>query len=455
MKITKELLVNATTRYLSTMFSGYFGQQSPKHNHWFDFGFPVDITFDQYYTMYKRNALARAGIVRPVSKTWRDYPRILENIEDTHDETKLEQAIRERFEDIMFWESLKEADEKSRVGGYAGIILRIADGKKFEEPAVPVSAGLNSLVELIPVYSKQLEALEFVTDERSPDYGKPKYFQFNESAIPGATSKRQSKIHPSRVFIWSKNSSLYAEPALEAGYNDLITIEKVIGAGGEGFWKEAKSSPIMSIDKDAKIEALATMLGVSVEQLPDKMDEIVTEWQKGFDQLLMVQGIDTKKLAVTLPQPKEFYEGAIMSFAASLPIPMKILLGSQTGERASTEDVKEWNDTIQARRTNYVVPNIRRLLGMLENLKIFPKPPWDIYWPDLTESTGPEKLEKAKGMATINKEMMGIDRVFLAKEIRAEMDFEEIDEADDLPDDLDDDLEDDLQDEDPDSDDKE
>lgn len=145
---------------------------------------------------------------------------------------------------------------------------------------------------------------------------------------------------------------------LEAGYNDLLTLEKVSGAGGEGFWKNAKSSPVLEVDKEADIAKLAQMLGVETSEIADKMDEVVGDWQKGFDQLLMLQGIEAKTLGVTLPQPAEFYNTALQSFAASIEMPLKILVGTQTGERASTEDAKEWSQTISSRRTNRVIPLI-------------------------------------------------------------------------------------------------
>lgn len=443
MKLNQQMIVNAATRYLSTMFSGYFGQQSPKHSHWFDFGFPTDITFEQYYTMYKRNGLGRAGIQRPIQKCWRDYPVFVQDL-DPHDETDKEKAVRLAIERLMFWEKLKMVDERSRVGAYGGLVLRIGDNMKNKMEAEKVGqAGLNALVELVPAFSQQLQVAEFETREEDERYGHPKMFQFNEAAIlqEGTALKnaRQFDVHPSRVHIWSVDGTVFGEPALEAGYNDLITIEKVIGAGGEGFWKEAKSAPVLNIDKDASLDGLATALGVTVDALPDKLDEIVGDWQKGFDELLMLQGIDAKKLGMTLPQPEEFVLMAAQSFASSLPIPMKILMGSQSGERASTEDLKEWNDSMQSRRNNFIQPNIMRLVYKLQNLGIWPEGEWFLSWSDLTEATGPEKMEKAEKMANINQKMVGTgDEVFSPDEIRATMDYEaQEDDGDDLEDDID------------------
>jgi hypothetical protein len=77
-------------------------------------------------------------------------------------------------------------------------------------------------------------------------------------------------------------------------------MEKVKGAGGEGFWKNAKSAPVLEVAAEAKIADMAKVMGVSPEELADKMNDQVADWQKGFDQLLMLQGMQAKTLRVTL-----------------------------------------------------------------------------------------------------------------------------------------------------------
>lgn len=120
-----------------------------------------------------------------------------------------------------------------------------------------------------------------------------------------------------------------------------------------------------------------------------------------------------------MPDPKEFMNNALMSYAASLSIPLKILVGSQTGERASTEDAKEWNKTCNSRRTNYIRPNIMRIVARLVKYKILPEKDWYLLWGDLTESTTAEKIGLAKTMADIQKVYEGSgQQVFTPDEVR-------------------------------------
>jgi hypothetical protein len=325
------------------MFPGYF--QNAKHDHNKDFGYPDHIDFDAAYQRYSRNGIAFAGVEKTILKTWQDNPELWENKDAK--ETYAESEIRQKFDDLRLWQKLAEADRRSMVGGYSGLILRYADDKRFLEPVDTVPGGLDGLVDIIPAWAGQLTVSSWDTDERSPTYGEPTMFGFNESAV-GDNDDRQAKnrsfeLHPDRVLIWSKDGTIHNRSILEPGFNNLIDMEKISGAGGEGFWKNAKSAPVMETDADVSIADMAKGMGVGVDEMADKMNEQVEDFNKGFDAMLMLQGMKAKTLGVTLPQPEEFFNVALQCFAASIGIPLKVLVGSQSGERASTEDADEWS----------------------------------------------------------------------------------------------------------------
>lgn len=409
------LLANAARR-LSTMFPGYF--EAAKHSHYTDFGWPVSVEFKMLHDMYRRNGLAKAGVNLTKGKTWEDYPALWENEEPQ--ETKAEKDIADRFEHLRLWQRVADADRRALVGGYSGLILRFADNKAFREPVGRVPGGLMGLVEVIPAWRSQLEVSEWDTDERSDTYGQPKMFQFNESALGGAnqTNLRSFEVHPDRVVIWSEDGTVHAESALLAGYNDLMTCEKVSGAGGEGFWKNAKSGLSLEMDKEARLEDMAKAMGVPLDEVVDAMDEQIADFNQGLDKVLMLQGMTAKTMGVTLPSPEHFFNIALQSFAASLSIPVKILIGSQTGERASTEDAREWAKVNNARRVDICRPNLRTLIDRLVRFGIIQDKSWVIGWTDLTEATMGEKIDRADKMASINQKSGEIEPVYTNEEIR-------------------------------------
>ncbi|WP_313030467.1 anti-CBASS protein Acb1 family protein [Brucella sp.] len=416
-------LANAAARRLDVMFPGFFA--TAKHNHYADFGYPEFISFDMLYGMYCRNGVGAAGVDKTILKTWQDAPFLQEKQRDGSEgnatkETPLEKDIRERFTDLRVWSRIAEADRRSLVGRYGGLILRLADSKTFSEPVDTVPGGILGLVEVIPAWEGQLQVSQWDTDEKSQTYGQPLMYQFNEATVGDntGTQPRQFQLHPDRVVIWSRDGTMDCKSLLEPGYNDLLTLEKISGAGGEGFWKNAKSAPVLEVDPEAKIEEMAKAMGIPVEELADKMNEQVEDWQKGFDKLLMIQGMQAKSLSVTLPSPEHFFAIALQSFAASISMPVKILVGSQTGERASTEDANEWAQTNMSRRNNTVRPNIMDFVNRLERFKILPEKDWYLDWSDLTEASMTEKIDRVTKMADANQKMGNTEWIFTPEEMR-------------------------------------
>lgn len=436
-------LANAAARRLDVMFPGFFA--TAKHNHYADFGYPANISFDMLYAMYRRNGVASAAVDKTILKTWQDTPFLQEEQRDGSEGQKTEESatekeIRQRFADLRIWSRLAEADRRSMVGAYSGVILRLADNKTFLEPVDTVSGGLLGLVEIIPAWEGQLKVSQWDTDEKSETYGQPLMFQFNEASVgDDVRQPRSFMLHPDRVVIWSRDGTLDCKSLLESGYNDLMTLEKISGAGGEGFWKNAKSAPVLEVDPEAKIDEMARTMGVPVEELADKMNEQVEDWQRGFDKLLMIQGMQAKSLSVTLPSPEHFFSIALQSFAASIMIPVKILVGSQSGERASTEDAAEWSQTNMARRNNTARPNIMELVNRLERFRILPERDWYLDWSDLTEASMVEKIDRVTKMADTNQKMQVIgELVFTGDEMREVLGKEPLDDDQRYPDRTDD-----------------
>lgn len=428
----RQMAVNALTRSLSAIFPNAGGDA--KHATLYrDFGYPESLEFKNYYQAYERNGLAKAGVCRPIETCWQEFPALLEK-EDTHDKTQAEKDLAAAFERLGFWSHMSEADKYSRIGEYSGVIFRYRDSKPMSEPVDRVAGGLEGIAEVIPALQGQLEPAEFYSDQAKENYGQVKMWQYNESGVvtdSNNTKMRQFMVHPDRVHVWSKTGGIYDEPILKAGFNDLLTMQKIIGAGGEGFWKNAKAAPVLNMAPDANLRQFAEMIGAvdsngsgDVSGIPDKLDEIIGDWQKGYDQMLMLQGMEAKAVSISMPQPQEFFLSAAQSFAASLSIPLKILVGSQSGERASTEDAKEWSKTCNSRRTNYIKPNLMRMIReKFVRVGILPAADWYLLWGDLTEATTTEKTEIATKMAAINKqyEGSGDGPIFTADEIRETM----------------------------------
>lgn len=441
MKLTQQqagaaryILQNASTGRTLSSILGNGVHASTKHNFNFDFGYKVTLQFEDLYQLYKRNGVAKALVNKTVAKTWETQPVLVVG-SDKHDQTPEEKAIADRFEQLRFWQQLAESDRRGLVGEYAGVIFQLADGKEFSDPVDTIPNGLDGLINIIPAWEGQLTVSQWNNDKTSADFGKPMTFSFVEAAVDTDQGKtRAFNIHPDRVFVWSRDGTTFNDSELEASHDALVDMIKIRGAGGEGFWKNAKSQPVLEATADVDFTALAAIFGTDVEGLPEKLDEAVSDWNKGFDQSLVLQGMTAKTLSVDLPQPKEFYDIAAREAAAPWSMPEKVLFGNQTGERASTEDAASWNRANMSRRVNVVTPNITGVVERLVSFGVLQENDWFIDWEDLTGATKEQKFATAKTMSEINRNALaGGEIIFDASEIREAVDLEgEADDIDDL-----------------------
>jgi len=409
-----------------------------KHDHYKDFGWPLPnaLTFNDTYTMYCRNGIGTAVVDKTVAKTWETHPFLLQKPRDGSEgsqikETSQEAAIRTHLTNIRGWQSLMEADVRGMVGRYAGVILQLADGGAWDQPVTRVPGGIKGLVKLIPAWEGQLVVSQFETDATKPNYGQPAMFQFNEQAVGEvyAGAGRSMMIHPDRVVIWSRDGSVNDKSALESCFNALLTTEKVSGAGGEGFYKNARSNPVLEANEGAKLDQMAKAYGMTMEQLQEAMSDQVARHNRGFDIGLFLQGMTAKTLAITLPSPEHFYNIALQEVSAARRIPLKILVGSQSGERASTEDANEWGQTCNSRRANETIPNIMSVVARWVKFGMIPEGDWSVFWTDLTEAKMSEKIDRVTKMAEANAKLQASgEYYFTPEEVRAVVDLEPLTE---------------------------
>ena len=145
----------------------------------------------------------------------------------------------------------------------------------------------------------------------SPNWGEPlsySYLAFDPQSVKTsiAAPTRAKTIHCSRVIyfgdIRGDGSSPTAETmVLRNGYNSLKTIEKVIGAGGEGAYKNAARHIALNFDGQVQPAQLAQMLGCKVTELGDAFNKIGKDLNLNFDAVLALMGANASVLSTQLP----------------------------------------------------------------------------------------------------------------------------------------------------------
>lgn len=409
-------------RQLGQIFPSLAVFANDKHDFSADFGLPVHVTDDQLRRAYERFGLGRSAVNKTVRRTWSERGTLLETPADD-DETVKEAEAKKELKRLRLWQRCQEADRRSLINGWSGLILILKDGKCLKDPVSMKSGGWAKLSKIIPAWAGengQLRVSEWDEDEGSDTFGDPKMFQFTETRT-GTKPGRAVNVHPDRVIVWSGDGTPDAPSTLLAGYNELMTAFKVVGSGGEGFWKNAKSTPHFNLDKDASVEDMAMMLGVEPKGIADAFGKQMDAINKGFDPSLLTKGIDSKVHQINLPSPEHYFLAAVQCFAAAFEMPVKILLGAQTGERASTEDASEWSVTCQARRDDVVEPALDALISRLRRFGILSSMEWSVHWPEITDAGPDAKLARAKVMADVNTAMSATgELIFTGDEMREE-----------------------------------
>lgn len=383
------------------------GLDAKRSTAWCEYGFKEELTFDDLYKLYRRGGIAYGAVNKLIGLCWKTNPEVIEGDadDDSQDETAWERSNKRVFTH-RFWRSFAEADKRRLVGRWAALLLHIRDSKKWNEP---VTRG-RGLAKISPVWASALKV------KTRDSYGNITMWQYTETQADGNPVQRD--IHPDRVFTIGDMSD-DAIGFLEPGYNACVSLEKVEGGSGESFLKNAARQLNVNFEKEIDFNNLASLYGVSVSDLQDKFNEAAVEVNRGNDVLLTTQGASVTPLVTAVADPGPTYDVNLQTFAASVDMPVKIIVGMQTGERASSEDQKYMNARCQSRRQDLSF-DIEDMVDKLITLRIVsPVAEKAIVWDNLTEQTGGEKLDNAAKMSTINQASLASgEQVFTTEEIR-------------------------------------
>lgn len=399
-------------RALAGLFSGT--SNTKRQRLYQEFGYPVDLCFDDFYRAYRRNAVAGAAVKRMVEGCWEDFPEIYEG-DKTKDATKLSPWDK-RINKLLkgCWKPIKGADRRNLIGRYSALLLQLKDNKSWSEPvdkAVVTRLNERALVKMIPAWEAQLEPVAWDSDESSETFGDVKMYSFTELPVDNARSPQPGRIinvHPDRVIILAEGAdddSLYSgKSLLEEGFNKLLDIEKVSGGASEGFLKNASRQLNYSFGEKTNFSALAKALGVPEGQLAEALDMQVRRLNDSTDSASFMQEGKAEVLSVTASDPEPTWRTALNEFCATLPMPVKILIGMQTGERASTEDAKDWAKTRMSRRNGFLSEVITSLIVRFWTLGIIPVAKGEeitVGWSDLMAPSRAEKIANMGAMADV------------------------------------------------------
>ncbi len=351
-------------------------------------GYPTVIGFNDYAARYERQDIAARIIEARPDPTRRKPPEIVENEKE---ETAFEKAWNDLVKNESVYHYLNRVDILSGIGQYGVLLIGLNDKEKELSKE---AKSATKITYLRPFSEVNAIVNRYETNPKNERYGLPKTYDLN-FANAERNKALPSKAHHSRIIHVAENlreDSVYGTPRLKNVFNRLMNLELISGGSAEMFWRGALPGIMFGLDPDANAASINTT-DITTE---------IEEYMHGLKRYLKLQGIKAEQLTVQVADPSKHVLIQIQLIAAAKGYPMRILLGSERGELASSQDERAWNDKIDERRKNYAEPTILRpFIDKLIGFGVLPEPKeeYTVVWPDLQLPSEKEVADVAKTKA--------------------------------------------------------
>lgn len=365
------------------------------------------LTVLEYKDYYERFGIAERVVNLWPSECWNVPPTVYET-DDTETNTEFEAGWRELSEKLngqssrkfeegnsYVWKCLQDLDEVSGIGHYGVLFLGLSDvGTNAEGKAISLAQEATPESELLYLRcfdESQAKIASWEQDETNPRFGLPTAynitFQAVEEGSTGTTIGSTKLVHWTRVIHVADNlkgNQTFGKPRMRPVFNRLIDMRKLYGPSAEMFWQGAFQGPVFSTHPS---------LGTKVDIDPG-LAEQVDNWRDGLRRQLALKGMQASTLDPNIVNPNEHIKVQIEFLCIVLRCPVRIFMGSERGELASSQDERAWNKRVSGRQENYVTPNvICTFIDRLIQLGILPEPVegYVVKWPDLDATTEEEQ----------------------------------------------------------------
>ncbi len=355
-------------------------------------GYPTttEIKWNDYYNRYARQDIAKAIIDRPVKASWKGEISIIENIDK--EKTKFEQQWEEIYDRLKLKSIFMRADKLTGIGQFSVLLLGLSDVRNIAGFKKKYTKSSNSkLLYVKPVSQKSVDIIEFERNVNSPRYGFPLMYKISTSEVleTGQIGAIELVVHHSRIIHLVEDileSEIYGTPRLQAVYNRLMDLEKLIGGDAEMFWRGARPGFTGKVDENYEMTATA---------LTDLQDQI-DEFEHNLRRVLVNEGVNYQALTQEIADPLNHVNIQIQMISAVTAIPKRILTGSERGELSSAQDKQEWISYVTSRREEQNEPYILRpFIDKLIKIGILAKPKdgkYIVMWDKLFSLSDSEKV---------------------------------------------------------------
>lgn len=359
--------------YISTLISRMrWGSGTAKYGGardiYISLGYPLEITFKDCWNRYKRQDLSYALISKQIDTTWKDGIEVYD--QSTNEETEFDRAWKDVCTSTHLMQKLRTVDTFSMLGRYAILLLGLDDVRGYADWKKEPKAGVD-LLYIQPYSEESAEVSILDKNPSSPRYGLPLVYKVTFSDGTSAEVHWKRVIH---IIYSDINDGVKGLLYLEKVYNRLLDLDMIVGGDAEMFWRGARPGYTGKIDKEYTLP----------EGFDDRLKEQIDEFENNLRRILLNEGLDLTALEQQIADPTSHVSVQVDMICAATGIPKRVLIGSERGELASTQDETQFNHLITQRRILHAENNILRpLIDRLMDLEVLPEAEYEVEWQDL------------------------------------------------------------------------
>lgn len=277
--------------------------------------------------------------------------------------------------DWFLWDKLRETIQWARLYGGAGAFIMI-DGAKPEEPLDFNKIGKDSFCGLLPLDRWLVDPSvgDLVTDQRSPNFGKPKFY----TATGDTPLRAGTRIHHSRFLRFDGDDlswyqklaeNLWSMSVLEPIWDRLICFDQTT-AGAAQLVNRAYL-------RTYKITGWRQIVGSGGKLLEAQLSAI--DWMRRFMQNEGINVIDATDEIESMTYAFAGLDSILIQMgqqiSGALGIPLVKLFGQSPAGLNSTgeSDIKMYDDTIRAnqeRKLRTPVETLLRIVSISKGIKL-------------------------------------------------------------------------------------
>jgi hypothetical protein len=357
-----------------------------------------------YRSRYERSGIAKRIVEALPAACWRGEMELIED-EDPDVSTDFEAAFDDLNDRLHVWNTLRRVDVLAGLGRYACLLIGAPDALDKE---LPRSFDADEILYLTPYGEEDATVDTWVDDALDPRYGQALTYSFTRI---GATDRRARIVHWSRVVHvvdGQLDDPIFGTPRLQAVWNYLDDLEKVVGGGSEAFWLRVNQGLHFDLDPSLELDS------GEAQKVKDAAEELA----HGIRRTMATRGMKMDVLGSDVSNFNSQVEALMTLIAGTTGIPKRILIGSERGELSSTQDRTEWGERVSERRESFVGPSIiRPFVDLLIEHGVLPEPEsYVIRWPEMAKLDDMQRAEIAGKWAGLNGAMQ--ETVVTGAEIR-------------------------------------